>query len=40
MGEGGRQAGNPPAHSGLDSFTDLFSPLRGKIRLKDSAAGP
>lgn len=40
MGEGGRLAGHPPDHSGLDSFSDLFSPLRSKVRLKDSIAVP
>lgn len=30
--EGGRLAGYPPDHSSLDSFPDLFSPLRGKIK--------
>jgi hypothetical protein len=40
MGDGGTLAGHPLDHMGLDSFSDLFSPLTGKVRPKDLVTGP
>lgn len=40
LGEAGRLAGCPPDHSGPDPVSELFSPLRGQVRLKASVRGP